>query len=134
MDSIDQSIDQFLSAPAYGVVGASDDTYKYGHKVYVCYLQNKRKAYPINPNAETVLGNACYKSIDSLPEPVESISIITPPSVTEQVVDDAIAGGVKNIWMQPGAESRNAIQKAKSAGINVIAGGPCLLVVLGYRE
>lgn len=131
---IDSSIDQFLSAPSFGVVGASDDTYKYGHKVYVCYLRNKRKAYPINPNAETVLGNPCYKDIDSLPEPVESISIITPPPVTEQVVEDAIAGGVKNIWMQPGAESRTAIQKAKDAGINVIAGGPCLLVVLGYRE
>lgn len=131
---IDTSIDQFLSAPSFGVAGASDDSYKYGHKVYVCYLQNKRKAFPINPNTQTVLGNPCYKDIDSLPESVESISIITPPPVTERIVEDAIAGGVKNIWMQPGAESRSAIQKAKEAGINVIAGGPCLLVVLGYRE
>ncbi len=134
MDALDQSIDKFLGASAFGVVGASNDTTKYGHKVYVCYLQNKRKAYPINPNADEVLGSSCFDSIASLPEKVDSVSIITPPNVTEKVVDDAIAGGVKNIWMQPGAESRIAIQRAKDAGLNVISGGPCLLVVLGYRE
>jgi predicted CoA-binding protein len=53
--------------------------------------------------------------------------------VTDKVVDDAIAAGVKNIWMQPGAESPRAISKAKEAGLNVIYGGACLLVVLGYR-
>lgn len=134
MDTLDCQIDQFLAAKAFGVAGASDDKHKYGHKVYVCYLQNQHKAYPINPNVETVLGNQAYPNVSSLPEKVESISIITPPHVTDRVVDDAIAAGVKNIWMQPGAESRAAIGKAKQAGLNVISGGPCLLVVMGYRE
>jgi predicted CoA-binding protein len=133
MDSLDAQIDQFLSAPAFGVAGASDDKHKYGHKVLVCYLQHDRKAYAINPNVETVLGNTSYPNVSALPEKIESLSIITPPHVTETVVDDAIAAGVKNIWMQPGAESHKAIAKAKEAGVNVISGGACLLVVLGYR-
>ncbi|MBX3074613.1 CoA-binding protein [Candidatus Obscuribacterales bacterium] len=133
MDSLDTQIDQFLSAPAFGVAGASDDKHKYGHKVLVCYKQHDRKAYPINPNVETVLGEPAYANVSSLPEKVESLSIITPPPVTDKVVDDAIAAGVKNIWMQPGAESPRAISKAKEAGLNVIYGGACLLVVLGYR-
>ena len=95
------------------MAGASDDRHKYGHKVYVSYLQNKRKAYPINPHTKTVLDNDAYPDIASLPEKVESISIITPPQVTEQIIDDAIACGVKNIWMQPGAESRSAINKGQ---------------------
>ena len=61
-------------------------------------------------------------------------SIITPPTVTERIVQDAIAAGVKHLWMQPGAESQNAVDRAREAGLNVIAGGPCLLVVLGFRE
>jgi len=133
MDSLDAQIDQFLAAPAFGVAGASDDKNKYGHKVYVCYQQNNRKAYAINPKVSTVLGEPAYPDVASLPEKIESLSIITPPNVTEKVVDDAIAAGVKNIWMQPGAESRSAINKAKEAGINVISGGACVLVVLGYR-
>jgi len=41
---------------------------------------------------------------------------------------------VKRVWMQPGAESEEAIRTAEALGMNVIAGGPCLLVVMGYRE
>jgi predicted CoA-binding protein len=59
--------------------------------------------------------------------------VITPPAVTEQVVVQAAAKGIKNIWMQPGAESPRAIAYCREQGINVIADGSCLLVVLGFR-
>ena len=134
MDSISDQIDKFLASAAFAVFGASDDRNKYGHKVYACYLQHQRKAFPINPKSTTVLGNLAYASLKQLPARVDSISIITPPAVTEKIVDDAIEYGVKSIWMQPGAESALAIEKAKQAGINVIHSGPCLLVVMGYRE
>ena len=65
---------------------------------------------------------------------VKAISVITPPAATEQVVREAAAVGVTHIWMQPGAESDEAIQAAEDAGMSVIADGPCLLVVLGYHE
>ena len=129
-----EKIEQFLAAPAFAVVGASANTEKYGYKVFSCYLQNGRHAYPVNPNADTVLGHAVYPDLGSLPEPVTAVSFITPPAVTEQVIDQAIAAGVKHVWMQPGAESDAAIRKAEAAGLNVIAGGPCILLVLGYRE
>jgi hypothetical protein len=35
--------------------------------------------------------------------------------------------------MQPGAESPRAIAYCREQGINVIADGSCLLVVLGFR-
>ncbi len=133
-DKLQHQIDRFLSADRFGVVGASEDSRKYGHKVFKCYLQHERVAYPINPTIQSVLGHQTYPNLSSVPEKTESISIITPPAVTEKVVEDAIASGVSNIWMQPGAESRKAIERAESAGINVIYGGPCLLVVMGYHE
>jgi len=50
------------------------------------------------------------------------------------VVREAHAAGVTHVWMQPGAESDEAIRTAEALGMNVIAGGPCVLVVMGYRE
>ena len=50
------------------------------------------------------------------------------------MVREAASLGIRHLWMQPGAESDEAIQAAESLGLEVIAGGPCLLVVLGYRE
>jgi uncharacterized protein len=123
-------VEKFLAAPSFAVVGASDDPDKYGHKCYVCLLNHGRKAYPVNPRAKQILGNPAYPNLAALPEKVESVSVITPPAITEKVMDEAIAAGVKNIWMQPGAESPSAIERGRKAGLNVIAGGPCLLIEL----
>ena len=126
-----QKIEKFLSAPPFAVVGASDNPEKFGYKVYKTYLRHNMKAYPINPRLEKIEGHEVFKSLDKLPEKVSSVSVITPPAVTEQFVDEAIKSGVKNIWMQPGAESDAAVQKAEKAGITVIHGGPCILIELG---
>ena len=45
-------------------------------------------------------------------------------------MEQAIQKGIQNIWMQPGAESERAIELCQKAGVNVIADGTCLLVVL----
>jgi uncharacterized protein len=127
-------IARFLESPAYGVVGASRHRHKYGNKVLRCYQQNGRRAIPVNPHEHEVEGVACVASVLDLPDDVQSISVITPPPVTERVVQEAIRKGIRHVWMQPGAESDRAIADCESAGINVIADGSCVLVVLGYRE
>lgn len=127
-----KNVEQFLSSAAFGVVGASANRAKFGNMVLRCYLQDSRVVYPVNPQLDEVEGIRCLKSISDLPASVESISVITPPSVTEQVVELAHAKGIKNIWMQPGAESEVAVQKCTEYGINVIADGSCILVMLGF--
>jgi len=128
------AIASFLNSPAFAVVGASVDRSKYGNKVLRCYQQHGKDVYPINPKAPEVEGQKAYPSLTALPVKVKAISVITPPQATEQVVREAAAAGVEHVWMQPGAESEAAIRTAESLGMSVIAGGPCLLVVLGYHE
>ncbi|PIZ05095.1 MAG: CoA-binding protein [Gammaproteobacteria bacterium CG_4_10_14_0_8_um_filter_38_16] len=124
----------FFMSKAFAVVGASSDVKKYGNKVLRCYLQNKFKVYPVNPNEEKILGLDSIKSVTKLPSTVNSISIITPPNITELIVDAAIKKGIKNIWMQPGAESAFAIKKCQDHDVNVIANGPCILVELQFKD
>ena len=132
--SVTERIQAFLSADSFAVVGASVDRSKYGNKVLRCYQQHGRTVHPINPRADTVEGLKAYPTLAALPTPVPAISVITPPAITEQVVRDAAAAGVQHVWMQPGAESDAAIKAAEELGLSVIAGGPCLLVVMGYRD
>ncbi len=127
-------IKKFLDAPAFGVVGASSNREKYGNKVLRCYQQKKMKVWAVNPRESSVEGAPTVASVADLPSDVQSISIITPPPVTEQVVQQAIAKGIRNVWMQPGAESPKAIEACEKAGVNVIGDGSCALVVLGYHE
>ncbi len=129
-----ESIDAFLAGEPFAVAGASRDRAKYGNKVLRCYLQNKRRVYALNPHEREIEGVACSPDIASLPERVHGLSIITPPAITGRIVEEAIAAGIGHLWMQPGAESARAVARARARGVSVIEGGPCLLVVLGYRE
>ncbi len=124
----------FLNAFRFAVAGASRDRSKYGNKVFRALIASGRKTYPINPASGEIENHAAFDSISDLPEAIESLSIVTPPAVTRRVVADAIAAGVKNIWMQPGAEDDEASRAARAAGLNVIDDGSCILVLLALEK
>ena len=90
--------------------------------------------YPVNPSVAVVEGLAAFPDLASLPQTVHGLSIVTPPRVTEQVVAQAARLGIRHIWMQPGSESDRAIELAQQAGMNIICGGPCILVAMRFRE
>jgi predicted CoA-binding protein len=132
--SISNDIKRFLESDRFAVVGASADRSKYGNKVLRCYQMHGYKVVPVNPKEKVIEGVECVPSVAALPDGVNSISVITPPQITEKVVEEAILKGIGNIWMQPGAESLKAVERCREAGINAIADGSCILVVLGYRD
>lgn len=124
------SIEAYFSASTYAVAGASTRTHKYGYIVWKALLESGRTTYPLNPVAKEIEGHPVFAKIADLPSVPESLSIVTPPEVTRQIVSDAIQAGIKNIWMQPGAEDDLASSQAREAGINVIDDGSCVLVLL----
>lgn len=132
--SIQDQIQTFLKSTSFAVVGASSDRSKYGNKVLRCYMQNRRKVTPVHPREAEIEGLRSYPNLTSLPEIPAALSIITPPAVTEVVVEEAAKLGIQKLWLQPGAESPRALERARELGLEVIAGGPCLLVALGFRE
>jgi len=127
-------IKDFLAAGPYAVVGASTSREKYGNKVLRCYLQHGHAVSVVHPKEAAIEGVKTVPDIASLPKGIRGLSMITPPALTEQLVEQAAAAGIQRVWMQPGAESPAAIAKAEALGLSVIAGGPCLLVSMGYRE
>ncbi|HYC78402.1 MAG TPA: CoA-binding protein [Planctomycetota bacterium] len=127
-------IADFLAKGPFAVAGASSNRSKYGNKVLRAYLQRGFKAYPVHPYEKTVEGVPVSAKLADLPEPVHGLSVITPAEVTERLVDEAAAVGIRRIWMQPGAESEAAVEKARTLGMSVISGGPCVLVALRFRE
>ena len=130
----DANIAAFLDGTHFAVVGASTDRSKYGNMVLRTYLQKGMSVTPVNPKATEVEGLAAVKALSDIDQPLHGISVITPPVITEAVVQEAIQQNISHIWMQPGAENQTAVAEAEEAGINVIHSGPCLLVVLGFRE
>ena len=125
----------FLAAGPWAVVGASNERSKYGNKVLRCYLQaGKGPVHPVNPREREIEGLPAYPSLSALPERPRAVSIITPPKITEQVVEECATLGIRHLWMQPGAESPRAVERCAELGLALVAAGPCLLVVLRCRD
>ena len=131
---LQERIDAFLADGPHAVVGASTDRAKYGNKVLRAYQQNRMPVYPINPKATEVEGLAAYPDLMSVPEPLFGVSIITPPPVTDVVLDQIASLGIRHVWLQEGSENPAVLEKARRLDLDVIAGGPCVLVALHYRE
>ncbi|MEO8168267.1 MAG: CoA-binding protein [bacterium] len=120
---------RFFSSPAYAVVGASENRTKYGNIVYR-YLRDKQfTVYPVNPNHSTVEGDTCYANVADLPADVQSVVFVVPPVRTERIVRECAAKGITSVWMQPGAESMDAIEYAQKHNMTAIYDA-CVMVVL----
>ncbi len=125
--------DSFLAANSFAVAGASRDRSKYGNIVFKAILNSGRVVYPVHPNETHIEGATAYPNLTSLPEVVESLSIVTPPHVTIAILKEAISVGVKHVWMQPGAENDEGSRLAREAGLTVIDDSSCILVSLRHR-
>jgi predicted CoA-binding protein len=79
-------------------------------------------------------GAKAYANLADAPRPIEALSIVTPPEVTRAIVAQAVAIGVRCVWMQPGAEDAEGSRIARDAGLCVIDDGSCVLVALARER
>ena len=111
----------------FAVVGASRDPEKYGYQVYRDLRNAGYRVYCVNPNADEVLGNQCYPSLEVLPVKPDVVDVVVPPKITEQLVKTCKKLGITKVWMQPGSESETAIKFCEENGIDVVH-GVCVMV------
>ena len=117
----------------FAVTGASRDPEKYGHQVYRDLHNAGYKVYCVNPNADEVLGNKCYPSLEVLPVKPDVVDVVVPPKITEQLVKTCKKLGITKVWMQPGSESETAIKFCEENSIDVVH-GVCVMVERRSRQ
>lgn len=118
---------EILGRRVFAVTGASQNTAKFGYKIYRFMKNAGYEVYPVNPTAEEVDGDKCYPSLSELPTKPDCVITVTPYPATENTAREAVQLGVPFIWMQPGSESATAVEEGKK-GAQVVWGGPCVMV------
>jgi len=115
-----ETLEDILQQRVWAVVGATDNVVKFGYKIFMFLQQQGCKVYPVNPRLTAIEGCRCYASLAELPVKPDVVNIVVPPSVTEEVVKQCHALGIKRVWMQPGAASPAAIAFCEAHGINLV--------------
>lgn len=115
-----EKIDQFYSSKKYAIVGISEDKKKFGGALYKELAKGGFDLTPVNPNYEEFEGKKCYASVSELPDDIDAVIISTKPKHTINAMKEAEAKGIKQVWLQQGAEDEDCIEYADNSEMNVI--------------
>lgn len=112
----------FARVKTIAMVGASPRPDRPSHRV-MKFLQGRGfRVIPVNPQAAGAIihGEKVVASLGDIPGPVDMVDIFRRSELVAPVVDEAIARGVKIIWMQLGVRDDTAAAKAERHGIDVV--------------
>ena len=127
-------IDDFLAQRRIAVAGVSRNPHKFGNVLFRELKQRGYDVVPLNPTLKEFDGMPCFTSLMDLPKTVEGLLIVTPPSSAVRLIQDAIASGVRRVWLHkgaggPGSVSSDAVRLCRENGIDVVDGA-CPLMFL----
>lgn len=75
---------------------------------------------PVRPMVDEVLGEKAYPDLASLPELPDIVDVFRASEHIAAIVENCIALGIKNLWLQDGVIDEAAALRAQQAGITVV--------------
>lgn len=113
-------IREFIAQKKFAIVGATDNTKKYGYEIFKNLKSRGYEVYPVNPRLKELEGTKCYPSLGDIPVKVDVVDFVVPPAVTEEVLKECKRLGLDRIWLQPGSESEAAIAFCHENNLKVV--------------
>lgn len=122
-----QAIDSFFAEDRFAVVGVSQSGTKFGNMAYKELREKGLTVYQVNPSADEIAGEPCYRSIAALPEPVGAVLVSVQSDKALAAVQEANEAGIRKVWLQQGVKAPEAVSWAKENGMTVVD-GRCILM------
>ncbi len=122
-----KQITEFLDSQPIALVGVSRNPKKFGYSAFKELKEKGMNLIPVNPAATEIMGEKSYQNVTVLPSDVKGIIVMTKKDITASVIQEAKEKGIKQIWIQQMAESKEALDKLKDSDINFIT-GECILM------
>src|SRR3981081_404263 len=116
-DATDDVIDRILrESRVIAVVGLSPDPRRPSHGV-ARYLQRAGyRVIPVNPRLDEALGEKAFPALLEVPDRIDLVDVFRRSEYVAQIVYDAIAVGVKGVWLQDGVRDEVSAERARRAG------------------
>jgi predicted CoA-binding protein len=119
--NMDQAVQDFINGKRIAVAGVSRDGTKFGNTAFTELAARGYQVFAVHPTAQEIAGTRCYPNLTALRGQVDSALVIVSPQQAVPVLREAAAIGLKNVWLQQGAESPEALALARELGLNLVA-------------
>jgi predicted CoA-binding protein len=122
-----QAVLSMLAGKTIAVIGLSDRPDRPSHYVSAYMRQQGYTIYPVNPQLTEVLGEKCYASLKDLPVAPDLVNVFRLPALIPAIVDEMLALGLRDLWVQQGIVNHEAARTAEQGGIRVVM-DRCIMV------
>ncbi len=120
-------IDEFFSKKKFALIRPSSEGPKIGEHIDQELIKRGYTVYIVSQKGDTDNVNNCWSKLEDLPEPVDGVIITVPSVQTEEIVRQVEKLKIPLVWIQPGSESKDAIQICENNRIGVIY-GQCIMM------
>lgn len=117
------AIELLRDARRIAIVGASSLPWRASNSVMRYLLDKGYDCVPVNPNRTTVLGRACYPTLEAAVAaggPFDIVDVFRRPEHTPDIARSAVATGCATLWLQQGVISAEAVRIAHDGGLAVV--------------
>jgi len=108
------------SSRTIAVVGLSAEWHRPSHFAAAYMQQHGYRVIPVNPRYESILGERCHASLESIEVPVDIVDVFRRTDDVLPIARQAIAIGAKCLWQQIGVRNEEAQRLAAEAGLDVV--------------
>jgi len=127
--SLEARISDFLAQKRIAVAGVSRNNSRHpsANLIYRRFKSSGHDVFAVNPNMQQFEGDRCYPNLKSIPGGVDAVVIVTRPEITEQLVRDCKAAGIRRVWMHQSfgkgsSVSATAVEYCRQNNISIIDG------------
>jgi uncharacterized protein len=111
------------------IIGASSNRAKFGNKALRAFAKQGYTVIPINPTETEVEGHRAYASVMDVPGPIDLATIYVPGPIGVHVMDDLAKKGIPEVWLNPGADDRQVVDRARALGLKTLI--HCSIIAIG---
>ena len=130
MKKLETRVNEFLNQKRIAVIGVSRHLSHHpsANLIYKRLKKLGHEVFAVNPNMQIYEGDRCYSNLQSIPGGVDAAVIITKPEITEKIVGECHAAGIRHVWMHEGTPrkatsvSQQAVDFCRQNNMDVIPG------------
>ncbi|MGB0715816.1 MAG: CoA-binding protein [Phycisphaerae bacterium] len=111
------------------VIGASADRSKFSNKAIRSYVNQGWRVIPVNPKGGEIEGLPVSTSVADITDHVDRVTLYLPPALGLGIVGDVASVKPDEFYVNPGAESDELVEAARSHGLDPILA--CSIVEIG---
>ncbi len=121
-----EDVRDFLAQKRFAFAGVSSRPADFSRALFREFKTRGYEPVPVHPEAAEIEGGRCFTHLRDIQPPVDSVLLMTPPTVTNLLVRECVEAGIKRVWFYraggQGALTASALEICEANGIRTVPG------------